>query len=113
MGQLAFLADEHVDRALVTGVLANGYDVAVVREDYPSGEDDETLLDVCEKRGLVLVTNDRDFVRLGRRREHSGVVVYTSQEIPVGTFVGAMRRIDDQFSPETIRNQIIWLDQWV
>ena len=112
MGRLAFLADEHVDRALILGVRANGYDVAVVGEEYPAGEDDGALMDVCEQRNLVLLTNDRDFVRLGRSRAHTGIVIYTTQTIPVGEFVGAIRQIDDHFTPRSIRNQILWLRQW-
>ena len=113
MGQLAFLADEHVDRALILGVRANGFEVAVVDEDYPTGEDDEALIDVCVERGLVLLTNDRDFVHLGRSRTHPGIVIYTAQEIPVGTFVSGIRRIDDHFSLDSIRDQILWLTQWL
>lgn len=113
MDQLAFLADENVDRALILGIRANGYDVAAVGEEYPTGEDDEALMDVCEERDLVLITNDRDFVRLGRNRTHPGMVIYTVQGIPVGEFVGAVRRIDDHFSTGSIRDQIIWLTQWL
>ena len=113
MGELSFLADEHVDRAFVTGLQANGFEVAVVGEDYPTGEDDVTLLDVCEEQDLVLLTNDRDFVRLGQQQPHPGVVIYTSQGVAVGDFVGAIRRIDDHFSPESMREQVVWLTQWL
>lgn len=113
MGPLSLLADEHVDRAVVTGLRANGFEVAVVGEEYPTGEDDETLLDVCEGEGLVLLTNDRDFVRLGKQRTHPGVVIYTTHDIAVGDFVGAIRRIDDRFSPESMRDQVVWLTQWL
>lgn len=113
MGQLAFLADEHVDRALILGVRANGYEVAVVSESYPAGEDDDALLDVCENRGRVLITNDRDFVRIGRTRSHPGIVIYTAQVVSVGRFVGAVRRIDDHFTYESIRDQVLWLTQWI
>ena len=113
MDRLSFLADEHVDRALIAGIRDGGYDVSVAGVDYPSGEDDEALLRQCRERGLVLVTNDRDFVRLGRSRAHGGIVIYTHQEMPVGLFVEAIQRISSAFSPVEVRNQVLWLEQWV
>lgn len=113
MDRLSFLADEHVDRAFVAGIRDSGYDVAVAGFGYPSGADDEALLRQCRERGLVLVTNDRDFALLGRSLAHAGIVIYTDQGMPVGLFVEAIQRINSAFSPVEVRNQVLWLEQWV
>lgn len=113
MSQLSFLADEHVDRAYVRALRSNGFTAERVGEDLPGGIDDTSLLEIGLERELVLVTNDRDFVRLGRDRPHSGIVVYTGQGLTAGEVVGAIRRIDAYFSPETVAGELFWLDHWM
>lgn len=112
MGELAFLADEHVPRAYVHALRASGYTVERVASDHPEGLDDDSLLEIGRDRQLVLVTNDRDFVRLARGRPHAGIAMYTDQGLEPGEFVGAIRRIDAHFPPSTAAGEVFWLGQW-
>jgi predicted nuclease of predicted toxin-antitoxin system len=113
MDRLAFLVDEHVDRAYVRALRSNGYSVGMPGDDYEAGMTDEAVLGVCHERGRVLVTNDRDFARLHHIHDHAGIVLYTEQTRTVGEVVGAIRGVDGQFSPDGIRDRLVWLDQWM
>lgn len=61
----------------------------------------------------MLLTNDRDFVSLGKEVDHSGIVIYVARELSPGPFVRGIRRVDRQFTPQTMRNNIEWLEDWL
>lgn len=113
MEPLSFRADEHVDSAFVTALRAEGYAVSTVNEDYEQGLSDEDHLVVCRKLGRVVITNDDDFVELGRHVEHAGIIRYSDQDLRPGEFVRAIRRIDSHISPEGMCDHIEWLEQWL
>ena len=75
MGRLAFLADEHVNRAYVSVLRSNGYRVESVGSEREPGTTVETVLVHGLKEKLVLLTND-DSVELAARREHAGTIFY-------------------------------------
>ena len=113
MGRLAFLADEHVNRAYVSVLRSNGYRVAVVGADYEPGTDDVTLLARCRSERLVLLTNDEDFVELAAECAHTGVIFYQQHGHPPGTFVRAIGRIDRHLSVDDFENHVEWLENWL
>lgn len=112
MSYLTFLADEHVDRAYVRALQSNGYDVHTVGTDYQGGIADETHLSTCLEENRVIISNDRDFIRLGQTNEHAGIIMYTEQDLPVSEFVRAVRRIDTHLTADELVDQILWLEQW-
>lgn len=72
MGRLAFLADEHVNRAYVSVLRSSGYRVDWFDGDeYEEGCDGEVLLARAKHYGLVTITNDGDFVELANRTAHT------------------------------------------
>ena len=113
MDTLSFRADEHVDSAFVTALRAEGYAVSTVDEDYERGLHDEDHLIACRESGQVMLTNDDDFVELGKHVKHAGIIRYSDQRLPPGEFVRAIRRIDAHLSPEAMDDHIEWLEQWL
>ncbi len=113
MGRLAFCVDEHVPNAYETALNSNGFTTRSASETLGAGTDDAAVLAWCGSTEHVLVTNDRDFVRLDRAVEHAGIVLYTTQTMSPGEFVRAIRRIDRQFTRETISDVLVWLEPWV
>ena len=109
---MKFVTDEHVPDAVVNALRSSGYDVRRAQDDYGQGGDDPELLENCAEDGRVLLTNDRDFVRLGGEQEHSGIVIYTSQELSPRQILRAIRRIDETHSDEPV-NRIMWLQGWL
>lgn len=83
---MRFLADEGVDRSIVTGLRNLSYDVFYVIEEIRS-LDDATLLNIATKEERILITRDKDFGELVFRlnKVHAGVILirlegYTTEE---------------------------------
>jgi predicted nuclease of predicted toxin-antitoxin system len=83
---MRFLADEGVDRIIVTGLRSLNFDVFYVIEEARS-LDDETLLNIALTEERILITRDKDFGELVFRlnRAHAGVILirlegYTTEE---------------------------------
>lgn len=84
-----------------------------VTDSENTGQDDKAHLARSEKRGLVVLTNDDDFVRLSREHSHAGIVYYNDQDHEPGMFVTGIRRIDRYFEPEEMADHIEWLENWL
>ncbi len=106
------VADEHVPSAVINALRSSGYDVLHSPVEYAEGDDDLELLRNCADSGRVLLTNDRDFVRLAHENEHAGVIIYTDQMRPPREVLKAVRDIDDAY-PDNLRNRTIWLRGWL
>jgi predicted nuclease of predicted toxin-antitoxin system len=113
MGRLRFLADEHVDRAYVSALRSNGYEVVTAGEAYDVGEDDGTILSTCRERDLVLLTNDVDFVELASKRPHRGIVKYERFDHSPKEFVRGIERIDRHVPLAEFQNHVEWLENWL
>lgn len=101
---------------MFTGVLrSNGFDVTTAQERYGQESVDTSILSDCADEGLVIITNDRDFVRLADECDHAGVIVYTDRRFLLDDPVEAaeaIAEIDRYYSPKEIRNTVEWLDNW-
>lgn len=113
MERLRFCTDEHVPHSFVTALVSNGFTVLEAVEEHGERTVDPDLLRWCDDEDCVFVTNDRDFVELAPSIDHAGVVLYTSQTLSPADFVRGVRRIDRQFTARSIRNEVVWLEQWV
>jgi len=87
---LAILADEAVERVVVTALRSNGYDVAVADERHGEGTIDKDLLRDAAERGEVVLTHDRDFAALAGLHDHTGILILTSQSPDLGAIVQAI-----------------------
>ncbi|WP_290815866.1 DUF5615 family PIN-like protein [Halovivax sp.] len=111
----ALLLDEHVPRILETTLAANGYET--VRADDRFGERtvDAELLDWCRERGYVVLSNDRDFIRLTDDRGHAGIVLYTDPawvRTEPSEVVALVDRVVEAFASDGLSDRVIWLDAW-
>lgn len=113
--RLSLLADEHVPRVFVGVLRSNGFDVTTAQDRYGQESVDESMLDDCAEEGRVVVTNDRDFVRLADERDHAGIVLYTDWQFlldnPVAAAEGLVA-IDRHYTTDELRNAVEWLDNW-
>jgi predicted nuclease of predicted toxin-antitoxin system len=71
-----FLADQNVEHPIIRRLLEAGHEVAAVTDEMPHQPDREVLA-AAERRGLVLITNDKDFAELAflQRRARQGIVL--------------------------------------
>lgn len=115
MDRLSLLADEHVPRVFTNVLRSNGFDVTTAQERYGQESVDASIFADCADEGMVVVTNDRDFVHLADERDHAGVIIYTDRRFLLNDpldAAGAIAEIDRYYSSETIRNTVEWLDNW-
>jgi predicted nuclease of predicted toxin-antitoxin system len=112
MARLEFCTDEHVPRAYLAALESNGFSVVTAVDERGQSTVDEPLLEWTTSNDRVLVTNDRDFVEIDAKHDHTGLIVYTDQTLTPGEFMQAIRRVDQQFTPDSIRNELIWLSDW-
>lgn len=113
LGRLSFLADVHVPKAVGDALRAAGFDVTAARTAFPSGTPDEVLLERATDRSAVFLTNDRDFAAIHGTVDHAGIVIYTTPSLRPAEFRRGIRRIDRQFSTETIGNTLLWVEEWL
>lgn len=108
----SFRADEHVRRVYVKAMRETGYDVEWIDGAYDPGTPDTEHLERSERAGLVIISNDADFVRLHGDYDHAGVILYADQLLPIVAFIRGIRRIGRYDPDETLRGNIVWLDAW-
>ena len=80
---LAFYMDEHVQRAMTSGLRLRGVDILTVQEDGRAGMPDPLILDRATELERVLFTQDDDFLAEANRRLQQGIdfpgVIYAHQ----------------------------------
>ncbi|EMA36746.1 DUF5615 family PIN-like protein [Halococcus hamelinensis] len=108
-----FFADEHVPSAVTATLRSNGYTVITAQERYGRESVDEALLEECAHDGLVVLTNDRDFIELDDEIEHAGIVVYTTPNPNPSEFAVAIERVERFFAADELANQLVWLENWL
>lgn len=114
---VSFCTDEHVPSVFITTLRSNGYEVVTARSVFGEGTDDRRLLKHCAEEGHILVTHDKkDFSStVGNEIGHAGIVIYTDPLLLRSDPAGAVRtleRILDQYSPNELRGERVWLDHW-
>src|SRR5712692_7453025 len=76
---MKFLGDENVERRLLSALQQAGYDITAIGSEYPQGLSDREVLDIANREGRILLTNDRsDFGELVFRshQPHCGVILF-------------------------------------
>ena len=77
---MIFLADEGVDKPIVTALRSAGFDVVYILETHPAANDD-FILALAHSQKRVLITQDKDFGELVYRLKqvHYGVILIRLQ----------------------------------
>lgn len=106
---MKFLADEHIELSVVTGLKLLGIDVISVNEAGKRESDDEEILSFAKDNDRVIITRDSDFVKLHRKgAEHAGIV-FIPKFLAIGKIIGEIEKISMVFEPKHIRNNIIFI----
>ena len=106
MSEVRYYADEHVARAVVTGLRRRGVDVLSVEEAGTRGAPDDEHLALAMSQQRTIFTQDADFLRLANDgRPHAGIV-YASQGTSVGSIVRVLVLIHHVLSAEDMAGKI-------
>lgn len=105
MTAVRFLLDEHVDKAVAEGLRRRGIDARTVHELGRRGLPDESHVDWAWANGWVIVTGDRDYLRIASRRQHGGIVFYRRRRATIGGLVRGLERILESETLESMRDE--------
>jgi predicted nuclease of predicted toxin-antitoxin system len=73
------------------------------------GENDEAQLAFALQQGRVIVTQDRDFLRLAASGVSHAGIVYTQQGVSIGTIVSGLLLIHGVLSAEDMMESIEYI----
>jgi len=109
--------DEDVPEAVAVSLKLRGYDVVTTRQAGRRGLTDAQQLDFAHSQGRLLFThNVADFTKLHveflrKGREHSGILL--ARQLPIGFIVTAMLKFLSSSKAKDVRNQVVWLSEWI
>jgi predicted nuclease of predicted toxin-antitoxin system len=100
MTAVRYYTDEHVARSVIRGLRQRGIDVLTVPEAGMMAASDAEHLALAYSPGLVVFTQDADFLRLATSgAEHAGIV-YAAQNTAIGDIVRGLVLIHQVLSTE-------------
>ena len=111
---IAFYMDQHVPRAITTGLQVRGIDVLTAYEDGTSESEDAALLDRATALTRALFTRDRDFLAEGTKRQREGIyfagMIYAHQlEVTIGRCIEDLELIAGAEELTGLANEVVFL----
>jgi len=105
MAEVRFLLNEHIPKAVVRALRQQGIDAIIVAEIEAMGTSDEDLLDFALREGRVVVTYDKDFLRLASQRSHAGIA-FSARRLTDRQLIRALRLLHGAVSAEEMTNHV-------
>ncbi len=111
---VALYMDEHIHRAITTGLRLRGVDVLTAQEDNRRNTPDPILLDRATELQRVMFSQDEDMLIEAQRRQTEGIpfagVIYGHQlRVTIGACVGDLELISKATDPEDLANRVEYL----
>jgi len=111
---VALYMDEHVHRAITTGLRLRGVDVLTAQGDERRNVPDDILLDRATELQRVLFSQDEDLLAEAARRQRDGIpfagVVYADQlRVSIGVCVQDLELIAKAAILEDMANRVEYL----
>lgn len=114
--EVRILLDEHVSRVFENVLSQSGYAVEQAKDVFGEGTEDEELLDWCDEKDTLLITNNAvDFVNLHRSKSHAGILLYRDQDLPDADPEGmarAVKEVVEQYGVKEMEDELVTLDDW-
>ena len=113
MQRIRFYVDEHIDLQIVEGLRNRGIDVVTPKQAKTIGASDPVHLARATREKRMLVTRDRDFLKLGVERfDHFGIA-FAHHEMSVKACIRKLVNIYDVMSVGETIGQIVYLKSWM
>lgn len=111
---IALYMDQHIPRAITTGLRSRNVDVLTASEDGASAFTDMELLERASRYGRVLFSQDDDLLAEAARRQaegiHFGGVIYAHQlRVSIGACIRDLALIAVAGSAEDLRDCVLFL----
>lgn len=109
MGRIRYYTDEHVSNAVAAGLRRRGIDVLTTYEADILGASDKEHLVFAARHGMIVFTQDADFLRLHAAGvDHTGIV-YARQHTPIGEVVRGLFLLHQVVDADEMRGAIRFL----
>ena len=107
MAGFRFQLDEHLSHAIARSAAQQGIDIVTAGEAGTVGLPDDLLLAHCRTEGRILVTNDRDFMRLHRRgAPHAGIVFWKQGDFSIGQVAAFLTLLEGVYAPDEMVDRV-------
>jgi hypothetical protein len=102
--------DEHIDAAVADELRRRGIDVTTSFEEQLIGVPDAEQLAFTLSEGRVMVTRDRDFLRLHAANvPHAGIVFWHSKRRSLGELIAQLEQLSQSIPAEAMAGQVQFL----
>jgi len=110
MTAVRFMLDEHMDRAVASGLRLRGVAAQTVHELGRRGAEDIDHLRWAHAQSWVMVSGDEDFLRLvDRITGHAGLVHYRRTQFTVGLLVRRLAAVAGVETLESMSGRVVFL----
>lgn len=111
---IALYMDQHIPRAITTGLRSRNVDVLTASEDGASAFSDTELLERALRYGRILFSQDDDLLAEAARRQAEGTtfggVIYAHQlRVSIGACIRDLALIALAGEPEELHNHVLFL----
>ena len=107
---IRFHLDENVDPVIAKALLRYGIDVTTTVDAGLRTLSDREHLKYATTEGRVVVTHDRDFLRMASQgNQHAGIANCHKEARSIGDLIRALQLIYDVLTPDEMKNQIEYL----
>jgi hypothetical protein len=111
---LAFYMDHHFRASVTHGLRQRNIDVLTALDDGAEKLADDLLLARALKLDRVVVTHDKDFLRLAadwqaNRHDFAGIVFATQGSLHVGNAIDYLEFVAQVMTPDEMRNRVEFL----
>lgn len=96
MAAVQYYLDEHLPKAVATGLRNRGIDVLTLSEAGMLGASDREHFTYAYEEGRVLMPFDDDFLRLAAQTEEHAGIVFALQSRPIGELVRGLALIAEE-----------------
>ena len=105
--RVRFHLDENVPFAIAAALRRRAIDVTCTGEEHLEGATDEEQLEFASAARRILVTQDKDSLRLHRSgKEHWGIVYWRQNSVTIGGMLRHLLLIHDLLEPDELRNRL-------
>lgn len=107
--KIRFYSDEHVQTSVVKGLRLRGVDVLTTQQAGMLGASDEDHLALAASHGMVIFTQDDDFLRLHTRGINHTGIVYARQQMSVSDIIRGLISIYQVLNACDMQNHVEFL----
>lgn len=109
---LRYLFDEHVHGAIAPQLQLHGIDVLTAADAAIAGREvtDVELLRFASQQGRVLVTQDRDFIRLATTQAPHAGIILVQRRLSIGQYVEYLDLMARVVEPDEMRDRLVFCD---